>query len=104
MGEEIFATSTFTCIRDLSNPNNSKAFEGRHPDTYKKDFWDASGEPHFNSTVLSHWFYLLSQGDIGTNDLGNAFTVQGIGINDAQLIAFRAESAYLTLLPQGMFP
>lgn len=95
IGEEIFATTAFNCIRDLQNPNSTTAAEGQHPDTYHGNFWDNNGEPHNNSTVLSHWFFLLSQGGSGTNDIGNAFTVNGIGINDAQLIAFRAESMYL---------
>jgi len=40
-------------------------------------------------------FYLLSEGRSGTNDIGNAFAVNGIGINEAQHIAFRAQSMYL---------
>lgn len=95
IGEEIFATTIFTCIRNLQNPKSTTASEGQHPDTYHGNFWDNNGEPHNNSTVLSHWFYLLSQGGNGTNDIGNTYSVIGIGINDAQLIAFRAESMYL---------
>lgn len=95
MGEEIFATTAFNCIRNLQNPKSTTAAEGQHPDTYHGQFWDNNGEPHNNSTVLSHWFFLLSQGGNGTNDIGSTFTVTGIGLNDAQLIAFRAESVYL---------
>ncbi len=95
MGEEIFNAGIFSCIRDLQNPKSVTAGEGQHPDTYHGNFWDNNGEPHFNSTVLSHWFYLLSQGGSGTNDLGNSFTVSGIGIENAQKIAYRAEALYL---------
>jgi len=95
MGEEIFRTIAFTCIRNLQNPKSTTAAEGQHPDTYHGQFWDNNQEPHNNSTVLSHWYYLLSQGGNGTNDIGSTFNVAGIGINNAQLIAYRAESVYL---------
>lgn len=96
MGEEVFGTTAFDCIRDLQNPKSNTAYEGQHPNTYHGQFWDNNGEPHNNSTVLSHWFYLLSQGGNGTNDIGHTYSVTAIGMNDAQLIAFRAESLYLT--------
>ena len=87
MGEEVFAGG----LRNLENPNDPAAFEGPEPDTYLEDFWDPGGEPHNNSTVLSHWFFLLSEGDIGTNDLGNNYVVAPIGINDASRIAYLTE-------------
>jgi hypothetical protein len=104
MGEEIFATTSYTCIRNLQNPTSTTTYEGQHPDTYHGQFWSSGGEPHTNSTVLTHWFYLLSQGGSGRNNgqtshassSGYFWSVNGIGINDAQLIAFRAESVYLT--------
>uniref|UniRef100_UPI003217C907 M4 family metallopeptidase n=1 Tax=uncultured Draconibacterium sp. TaxID=1573823 RepID=UPI003217C907 len=92
-GEE-FVNPNFTCLRDMQNPNSLTAWEGPHPDTYQGTFWDLNGEPHINSTVLSHWFYLLSEGSNGvdTNDNNDSFYVSGIGISDAQKIAFRAET------------
>lgn len=51
---------------------------------------------HQNSGVLNHWYYLLSQGGCGTNDVPNTFYVHGIGITDAEKIAWRTESQYLT--------
>ena len=92
MGEEIVNAAS-TCLRDLHNPNSFTALEGPHPDTYLGDFWDLNGESHNNSTVLSHWFYLLSQGSNGneTNDNGDCFNITAIGINDAQYVAFGTE-------------
>jgi hypothetical protein len=46
--------------------------------------------------VLNHWFYRLTVGGSGTNDLGTAFSVTGIGIEAAGKIAYRTESVYLT--------
>lgn len=95
IGEDIIAFPGYNCLRDIQNPNSSAAAEGQHPNTYNGQFWRADGEPHNNSTVLSHWFYLLSQGGSGTNDLGNAYNVSGIGIEIAEKVAYKAESSYL---------
>ncbi len=78
-------------IRDLQNPNANQ-----DPDTYKGDYWDLGQEVHQNSTVLSHWYYLTSQGGSGTNDIGNAYSVTGIGITKASDVAFRMLTVYLT--------
>ncbi len=95
IGEEIMANGS-DCLRNMQNPNDFLAGEGSHPDTYHGNFWDNNGNSHTNSTVLSHWFFLLSQGGNGTNDIGNSFTVNGVGIDHAQRIAYRAEALYLT--------
>ncbi len=95
IGEEIVKQAGYNCIRDLQNPKSTSAREGQHPDTYLGTYWDYNGEPHNNSTVLSHWFYLLSKGGSGTNDLAHSYSVLGLGIDAAQRIAFLAESAYL---------
>jgi len=100
MGEDLFTTG-FNCIRDLQNPKSTLAWEGQHPDTYQGQFWDNGGEPHVNSTVLTHCFFLLSQGGTGTNDFGDPFNVAGIGITDAARIVYRAERFYLG--PGGTF-
>ena len=82
-------------IRDMSNPNARN-----HPDTYNGNFWynggGDNGGVHFNSGVQNFWFYLLSVGGTGTNDLGVAYTVQGIGIDKAAKIAFRNLTVYMT--------
>lgn len=73
-----------TCVRNLQNPTDFAASEGQHPNTYLGPFWRTDGEPHFNSTVLSHWFFLLSEGGNGTN-------VNGLTINVAAAIAYETE-------------
>ncbi|MBX0291615.1 M4 family metallopeptidase [Hymenobacter sp. HSC-4F20] len=88
-------------LRSMSDPNS----QGQ-PDTYKGTYWRATttsptssndyGGVHTNSGVLNHWFYILSVGKSGTNDIGSAYSVTGIGIDDAAKIAYRAESVYLT--------
>ncbi|UOQ66433.1 M4 family metallopeptidase [Hymenobacter volaticus] len=82
-------------LRSMSDPNA----EGQ-PDTYKGTNWYAgtgdNGGVHTNSGVLNHWFYILSVGKTGTNDIGSSFSVTGIGIDAAAKIAYRTESVYLT--------
>lgn len=94
IGREIIA-GTGSCLRNLQNPKDPNSLT-HCPDTYHGTNWDNAGEPHINSTVLSHWFYLIAQGGSGTNDLGNTYNVNSIGIDAAQRIAFRTESVYLT--------
>jgi bacillolysin len=54
--------------------------------------WDNGGEIHHNSSVMSFWFYLLSQGDSQTLP-----TVSGIGYDKAAQIVYRAMNCgYLT--------
>jgi Zn-dependent metalloprotease len=89
MGEEISLSST--PIRDCENPNNTG-----NPDTYLGLYWDPYQEVHQNSTVQSFWFYLLTNGGSGTNDIGNSYSVSGIGMDAAAAIAYRNLSVYLT--------
>lgn len=82
--------------RSLSNPNRH-----RQPDTYRGTYWASTsggdnGGVHTNSGVLNYWYYLTAQGGSGTNDNGNAFSVEGIGIEKAAQIAYRALTRYLT--------
>lgn len=84
-------------IRSMANPN----LFGQ-PDTYLGTNWintngctpnngnDFCGV-HTNSGVLNFWFFLLSDGGNGTNDFGNAFNVNGLGINTAAQIAYRTK-------------
>ena len=82
-------------LRSMSNPNDQG-----DPDTYQGTYWNFgssdNGGVHTNSGVFNHWFYLLSVGGSGTNDNGDSFTVSGIGIDKAELIAFRLEDVYLS--------
>lgn len=105
IGEDITKVSP-NYLRSLSNPNSGLS---KQPDTYKGTYWkDASNNcipnpntndncgVHYNSGVLNYWFYLLVMGGSGTNDIGNAFTVSGIGFEKAAKIVYRLETSYLT--------
>lgn len=101
VGEDIERRSGHVALRSMSNP---KA-EGQ-PDTYGGTNWiNVSCTPtssndycgvHTNSGVFNHWFYILTVGKSGTNDIGSSYNVTGIGIDKAAKIAFRLEDVYLT--------
>ncbi|MFB3386308.1 M4 family metallopeptidase [Flavobacterium sp. LAR06] len=101
VGEDIERRSGHLALRSMSDPNS----EGQ-PDTYGGTYWinvnctptnnnDYCGV-HTNSGVLNHWFYILSVGKSGTNDIGSVYNVTGITIDKAAKIAYRLESVYLT--------
>jgi Zn-dependent metalloprotease len=84
-------------IRSLVNP---KLFG--QPDTYQGINWvnTECGKPsrfndycgvHTNSGVINRWFFLVSEGGAGTNDIGNSFNVNSLGINVAAQIAYRTK-------------
>ncbi|MBC7426698.1 MAG: M4 family metallopeptidase, partial [Bacteroidia bacterium] len=93
IGEDI--TPSFNGIRRMSNPNSNG-----QPDTYLGTFWYSgagdNGGVHYNSGVQNFWYYLLVAGGTGTNDIGNAFKVDSIGLKKAEKIAYRNLSVYLT--------
>lgn len=97
IGENIGIT-----LRSLSNP---KLYS--QPNTYGGTNWfnitgcspNSSNDNcgvHTNSGVGNYWFYLLAMGGSGNNDLGNSYSVNGLGIAEAQAIAFRTFTIYLT--------
>ncbi len=74
--------------------------EDGHPDTYLGQHWFTSsgdnGGVHTNSGVQNHWFYLLTEGGNGVNDRLDTFSVAGLGMDTAALIAFHNLRYYLT--------
>lgn len=81
-------------FRSMANPNLYN-----NPDTYLGTFWYAgtadNGGVHTNSGVQNYWFYLLTQGGSGTNDIGSVFNVVGLGKTKANDIAWRNLTTYL---------
>ncbi|MBI1287692.1 MAG: PKD domain-containing protein [Flavobacteriales bacterium] len=81
-------------FRSMSNP---PAYGD--PDTYNGTNWATgtadNGGVHTNSGVQNKWYYILVEGESGTNDIGNSYSVTGIGLADAQAIAYRSLTVYL---------
>lgn len=82
-------------LRSMANPN---AYGD--PDTYGGTNYytgtNDNGGVHTNSGVSNFWFYLLTTGGSGTNDLSNVYSVSGLGFTAASQIAFRALTVYFT--------
>lgn len=82
-------------IRDMQNPSAAAYSD---PDTYMGTYWYTgtadNGGVHTNSGVYNFWFYLLTAGGTGTNDISNSYTVTGITMASAAKIAFRALTIY----------
>lgn len=96
MGEDLGSA-----LRSLSDPK-SKGL----PDTYNGDNWASLasspsqyndyGGVHTNNGPFCHWYYIIAEGESGTNDNNDSYDVTGIGLDKAEQITFRIESAYMT--------
>jgi Zn-dependent metalloprotease len=74
------------------------------PDTYGGTNWvtvlgctPSSGNDecgvHTNSGVLNKWYFLITAGGSGTNDIGSAYVVTGLGFTKSQDILYQTELA-----------
>jgi bacillolysin len=84
-------TTNLSWQRSLSDPKSHS-----NPDTYKGTNWDANGEVHRNDGPIGHWFYILSVGKKGTNDIGSVYDVSGIGMDKAAKIAYLGLTSYMS--------
>lgn len=88
MGEDVGT------LRSMNNPNVYG-----DPDTYGGTNWytgaNDNGGVHINSGVQNKWFVILTDGESGTNDLGDSYNVTGLGIQESQAIAYRTLTVYL---------
>lgn len=102
IGDEIDRRTGSAALRSMSNPTSLG-----QPDTYGGTYWQNPncGTPtqsndycgvHTNSGVLNYWFYLTVVGGNGTNDVGSAFSVSGIGMTKAAAISYRTLNIYLS--------
>jgi bacillolysin len=93
VGEDL--TANGLGIRNMANPN-----EFGDPDTYQGTYWATgsadNGGVHTNSGVQNFWFYLLVEGGTGTNDVGYAYNVTGLGLTKAAAIAYTNNNSFLT--------
>lgn len=84
-----------TGFRSMSYPKSKG-----DPDTYKGTNWVTSSADHYgvhtNSGVQNKWFFLMSDGETGTNDNGDQYNISGLGIETAARIVFRSMQYYLT--------
>jgi bacillolysin len=93
IGEDISVQTP--SLRSMENPKREQ-----NPNTYGGQFWAPTtgttqatdyGGVHTNSGVLNYWYYLLTAGGQGTNDVGNSFAVTGLGFVKSAAIAYATE-------------
>jgi Zn-dependent metalloprotease len=72
------------------------------PDTHGGSFWvnvvgcvpsggnDECGV-HTNSGLMNKWYFLVTAGGSGTNDIGSAYSVTGLGFTESQNILYQTE-------------
>jgi Zn-dependent metalloprotease len=81
--------------RSLMNP---KDFQ--NPDTYLGEYWYSGagdwGGVHTNCGPIGYWFYLVSEGGDGVNDLGYEYSISGIGMDKAEKITYKLLTEYLS--------
>ncbi|MGB0930903.1 MAG: M4 family metallopeptidase, partial [Chitinophagales bacterium] len=111
VGENVVTPSEQN-IRSLINPKSPGVSGKKKPKVYKGEYWCSTSNnicndniKHHNSTVLSHWFYLLSVGSGGTKTVddcpsptncpnsnapnkGENYNLTGIGVDKAAQIAY----------------
>jgi len=95
LGSELY---THGSMRNMSNPKAQS-----QPDTYGGINWVSptnvsydNGGVHINSGITNYWFYLLSEGGQGVNDLNNSYDVKAIGLAKAEKIAYITLTEYLS--------
>jgi Zn-dependent metalloprotease len=82
-------------LRNMANPGSFG-----DPDTYGGSGWYTgtadNGGVHTNSGVSNFWYYLLTAGGSGVNDISNSYSVTGLGFTKSSNIAYRALTVYYT--------
>src|SRR5690606_10538104 len=93
IGEEI--TVTGNGLRNMADPRLRN-----HARNYQGTFWYTgtadNGGVHWNSGVQNWWFYLITEGGAGSNDFAEVYSVDSLGIDKAEQIAYRNLTVYLT--------
>lgn len=91
IGEQITLNKPY--LRNIQNTNDNNAF-ARIADTYlSSQYNNAPNDPnsyYVRSGVFSHWFYILVNGESGTNDIGSTYSVAGIGLDLAEELIVEA--------------
>jgi Zn-dependent metalloprotease len=83
-------------VRNMADPNSEGDPHTRNGNNWAPLGGADNGGVHSNSGVQNFWFVLLTDGGAGTNDNGDSYNVNSIGLNIAGAVAFRNLTIYLT--------
>jgi Zn-dependent metalloprotease len=78
-------------FRVMDNPKVKE-----HPALYKGEFWVDGADVHTNSSIGNLLYVLLSDGRQGANELGEVYSVEGMGKLEAAKFLFHVNRNYLT--------
>ena len=95
IGRAFITNDKLEPFRSMSDPNRYN-----NPKYYRGNHW--FNEVHNTSGVMNYWFYLISDGAKGVNEVGDSFDIQGLGLPRAFRIAFAMNAHYLT--PISTYP
>lgn len=91
LGRSFQIDQTQDPFRSFADPNSLNM-----PAFYKGTNWSDGAGVHTNSSVGNHWFYILSEGIDGVNELGQSYSVDSFGIEKAGQLVFLINRSYLT--------
>ena len=95
IGSALARTSQRPYFRNMADPNDRY-----HAGFYRGTFWFTetwdNGGVHRNSGVMNHWFYLLVEGKSGVNEIGEAYDIPALGMEDGLRLVYHLQTAYLT--------
>lgn len=91
IGESFLLTDLIEPFRYMDNPNRKNM-----PAFYKGNFWSDGGGVHRHSAIGNLWFHILVEGKNDIAENGDAYTVNGIGMDKAIEIVWQIQSNYLT--------
>lgn len=87
IGEQVALTKPQ--LRNIQYTNDPNSLS-KMADTYGSTQYNNTTDYYVRSGVFSHWFYILANGENGTNDIGSSYAVSGIGLDLAEELIVEA--------------
>ncbi len=87
IGEQV--TKNKPHLRNIQFTNDANSLT-KIADTFGSTQYNNTADFYVRSGVLSHWFYILANGESGTNDVGTTYAVNGIGMGLAEELIVEA--------------
>ncbi|MCD6597526.1 MAG: M4 family metallopeptidase, partial [Bacteroidales bacterium] len=94
IGEEVMDNGK-DCLRNIQYPESSTV-DTKIADTFENDIYNDGGSNgrYEKSGILSHWFYLLSEGGSDINDNNDIYLVYGLGIDEAAKVVYEGQTGH----------
>ncbi|WFP74211.1 M4 family metallopeptidase [Mesorhizobium sp. WSM4906] len=93
----------YTCLRDMANPG-AKHCLSPQPDNYKK--YQAGGDPHYNSGIPNHAFYLAAKsiGGQSWNEAGKVWYAALTSSKATKNMSFKSFAKLTRSAAKSLFP